>query len=80
MAYRAGRVDLIQYPPSDHDLTFPTGYELGPPIHRMRLSDRDDRPDVWVFWVHANSAMRVEDGFRKIAEKDAGTRLERSEG
>jgi hypothetical protein len=24
---------------------------------------------VWVFWVHANSAMRVEDGFRKIAEK-----------
>ena len=30
---------------------------------------RDERPDVWVFWVHAGSATRVEDGFRKIAEK-----------
>ena len=41
---RAGRIDLVQYllsegaevnemPPSNHDLTFPTSYELGPPIH-----------------------------------------------
>ena len=43
-ACRAGRIDLVQYlldegadvneiPPSDHDLTFMTSYELGPPIH-----------------------------------------------
>jgi ankyrin repeat protein len=44
IACRAGRIDLVQHlldegadvneiPPSDHDLTFPTSYELGPPIH-----------------------------------------------
>jgi hypothetical protein len=44
VACRVGRIDLVQYlldegadvneiPPGDHHLTFPTSYELGPPIH-----------------------------------------------
>jgi tetratricopeptide (TPR) repeat protein len=30
---------------------------------------RDERPDIWVFWVHVSSTARVEEGFRKIAER-----------
>ena len=30
---------------------------------------RDERPDIWVFWVHVSSTARVEEGFRMIAER-----------
>ncbi|KAH7108869.1 putative kinesin [Dendryphion nanum] len=29
---------------------------------------RDKSPDVWVFWVHAGTQARLEEGYRKIAE------------
>ena len=30
---------------------------------------RESSPDMWVFWVHASSAARFEEGYRKIAER-----------
>ncbi|KAI9767614.1 MAG: hypothetical protein M1839_004471 [Geoglossum umbratile] len=30
---------------------------------------RDISPDTWVFWVHASSIARFEEGYRKIAER-----------
>ena len=30
---------------------------------------RESLPDMWVFWVHASSAARFEEGYRKIAER-----------
>jgi len=30
---------------------------------------RDHSPDVWVFWVHASSAARFEESYRRIAER-----------
>ncbi|KAL9611366.1 MAG: hypothetical protein Q9167_003985 [Letrouitia subvulpina] len=29
---------------------------------------RDSSPETWVFWVHASSRARIEDGYRRIAE------------
>ena len=29
---------------------------------------RDDWPDRWVFWVHASSTARIEEGYRKVAQ------------
>ncbi|KAN0083083.1 hypothetical protein V8E54_002171 [Elaphomyces granulatus] len=29
---------------------------------------RESSPDMWVFWVHASSAARLEEGYRDIAE------------
>ncbi|KAI8628837.1 hypothetical protein F5Y19DRAFT_98593 [Xylariaceae sp. FL1651] len=30
---------------------------------------RDNRPQTWVFWVHASTAARVEEAFRSIADR-----------
>ncbi|KAK8016096.1 P-loop containing nucleoside triphosphate hydrolase [Apiospora rasikravindrae] len=30
---------------------------------------RDDRPQTWVFWIHASTAPRVEEAYRGIAER-----------
>ena len=30
---------------------------------------RESSPDTWVFWVHASSTARFEEGYRKIAER-----------
>ena len=30
---------------------------------------RDHSPDLWVFWVHASSPARFEEGYRRIAER-----------
>ena len=30
---------------------------------------RESSPDMWVFWIHASSAARFEEGHRKIAER-----------
>ncbi|KAF2476779.1 TPR-like protein [Lindgomyces ingoldianus] len=30
---------------------------------------REKSPDIWVFWVHASSRARFEEGYRKIAER-----------
>ena len=30
---------------------------------------KESSPDTWVFWVHASSAARFEEGYRKIAQR-----------
>jgi hypothetical protein len=30
---------------------------------------RESSPDMWVFWVHASSAARFQEGYREIAER-----------
>ncbi|KAI0977558.1 hypothetical protein F4678DRAFT_18637 [Xylaria arbuscula] len=30
---------------------------------------RDDRPETWVFWVHASTTLRVEEAYRGIADR-----------
>ncbi|KAN0081980.1 P-loop containing nucleoside triphosphate hydrolase protein [Elaphomyces granulatus] len=36
---------------------------------------RESSPDMWVFWVHASSAARFQEGYREIAERSMKAKL-----